>query len=112
MLINWRKFTGKKSFMIFKDNGRPPILLVGLKSNEMQKIFDAHVDESASMSIKTQRKLRSEALTDFVENKKSLQKLKIFKDFEILFPSVSKEMGKKKNLKKWFTVNGKHHLEK
>ena len=97
MLINWRKFTGKKSFSIFKDNGRAPILLVGLKSNEMQKIFDAHVDESASMSIKTQRKLRSEALTYFVENKKSLQKLKIFKDFEILFPSVSKEMGKKKN---------------
>ena len=97
--------------MIFKDNGRPPILLVGLKSNEMQKIFDAHVDESASMSIKTQRKLRSEALTYLVENKKSLQKLKIFKDFEILFPSVSKEMGKKKNFKKLFTVNGKHHFK-
>ena len=109
MLINWRKFTGKKSFSIFKDNGRAPILLVGLKSNEMQQIFDTHVDESASMSMKTQRKLRSEALTYLVKNKKSLQKLKIFKDFEIIFPS--KEMGKKKNFKKWFTVNGKHHLE-
>ena len=85
---------------LFTDNGRAPILLVGLKNSVMQKIFDTHVDESASMSIKTQRKLRSEALTYLVENKKSLQKLKIFKDFEIIFPSVSKEMGKKKNFKK------------
>ena len=79
---------------LFTDNCRSPILLVGLKCNEMQQIFYTHVDENVSMSIKTQRKLLSEALTYLVKNKKSLQKLKIFKDFDIVFPWFSKDIGK------------------
>ena len=89
------KLTGYKE-SLFKDNGRAPIFLAGLKLDVMEVIYEKYVH--LKMTVDTQRKMRADALNYLKKNHATFENMKIYNDFQKIFPSLFSEM--KKNRKK------------
>lgn len=75
---------------LFEDNGRGIIALIGLKYDVVENIFEKY----QKMSVKNQRAMKSEVMSYWVDNESALEKLKICKDFQNIFPSLFTQISK------------------
>ena len=91
------KLTGYKEGL-FKDNGTAPIFLTGLKLDAMKEKYGKYSD--VNVTVTTQWKMRGETLAYLIQNHESFEELKIYQDFQQIFPSLFSEMKKKRVWKK------------
>lgn len=83
---------------LFEDNGRGVVVLIGLKPKVVETLFRKYT----KMTVQNQRKFKSDVMSYWAKNLLALEKKKVCKDFQNIFPSlfVQIKIFQKKSLKK------------
>jgi len=76
-------FTGFNK-ALFEENGRGVVALIGLKTKVVEELFEKYT----KMTVKNQRKFKGDVMSYWAKNLPELEKSKICKDFQNIFPSL------------------------